>query len=571
MLKIDFPVKFQNFHQVHSSMWKMQSRSMFITVSDRYLLLYRQIFGIIILLELLFMTDTIIHVYYENWEPCFVPIFRSLEIPVTHYYVDLALFTGMFLSVLFVFDRVLHPVLNRFASVGLFLTYSYLRVIHFYNWNNHYYLNMILLFLFIFIPGYDGTRRSRPLWEYQIFQYFFGTVYLFAGVSKISSAWLGGLITETMTENHALILPNIILSWGGFLLDFFGGFLILVNTFWTVGRGISVFVHVNFFLFHLHNLLYMFKSIQFFPLHMLFSGLPFAYSIGESVLEQGSKSASSNNKPRVTVRFVLLWAVITVQALFATRRFFILVDYPWEIMKANDLAEFHSQIHHFSWRMKSRTCSSYVRAGGRWPHMMAIGISNQNADPEKVSYLWYTKMLYNKIYADPELAIQPLINRIRRSMPLADKNQVRVNLFWWAEINHGPFQLIVNPELNLVGAEHLPLLATPPTTHVEPQVKVRSDWASLISPVVVEIQGMDYNPAAFVSRAIPDAWIPNPLISSGNELSMPRLIACVEGAIVIRTNGTETVCESTSIRLPLDGKFFMRFTSDAMFLLAFEL
>ena len=28
---------------------------------------YRRVFGVIILLELVFMTDTIIHVYYEKW------------------------------------------------------------------------------------------------------------------------------------------------------------------------------------------------------------------------------------------------------------------------------------------------------------------------------------------------------------------------------------------------------------------------------------------------------------------------------------------------------------------------
>ena len=547
-------------------------RNLFREVPDAYLVAYRRVFGFIILLELLFMTDTIIHIYYENWEPCFIPILRSWEIPVTHYYVDLALYMGMFLSLCFVCDRVFPPMLNHFVNIGLFLVYTYLRVIHFYNWNNHYYLNMIMLFMFIFIPGHDESRKFRPLWEYHAFQYLFGTVYFFAGVSKYSSAWLDGRVADTMTENHQLVLPIIMLSWGGFLLDLLGGVVILANCFWRVRKDINIFVHANFFLFHLHNLLYMFKSIQFFPLHMLFSGLPFAYSIGSDP----SKEHVDNRSVRRarSIRFILLWTLITLQALLATRRFFILVDSPWEIRKANDIAEFHSQVHHFSWRMKSRTCTSMVRAGGRWPTMMVIGMSSLDAAPEDVRYLWYTKMFYNRILPDPELAIQPLVNRIRRNMPMADKSKVKVNLFWWAEVNHGPFQLIVNPELNFVGAEFLPLLAVPPATHVEARVEVAPEWTELMRPISLEIQEMGYNPAVFVSREMPGLWIPNPLISAGSEQLMPRLIVCAKGKILVRTNGGEntTPCEeNTPLRLPLDGSFFLQFESRAMFFLAFEL
>jgi hypothetical protein len=159
-------------------------------------------------------------------------------------------------------------------------------------------------------------------------------------------------------------------------------------------------------------------------------------------------------------------------------------------------------------------------------------------------------------------------------MPLADKSKVKVNLFWWAEVNHGPFQLIVNPELNFVGAEHLPLLAVPPATHVEARVEVAPEWTELMRPISLEIQEMGYNPAVFVSREMPGLWIPNPLISAGSEQLMPRLIVCAKGKILIRTNGGEktTPCdENTPLRLPLDGSFFLQFESQAMFFLAFEL
>ena len=132
---------------------------------------YRRLFGLIILLELLFMTNSIIHVIYENWEPCFVPIFRSWELPVTHFAVDSALYIGLVLSVLFVFDEVLPLFWNVCVRISLLVCYTYLRVIHYYNWNNHYYLNMLFLILFVLT---SSSSHSSPPWFCSVFQFLLG-------------------------------------------------------------------------------------------------------------------------------------------------------------------------------------------------------------------------------------------------------------------------------------------------------------------------------------------------------------------------------------------------------------
>ena len=537
--------------------------SLFDRVDGRPMDIYRRIFGVIILLELLFMTDTIIHVVYEKWEPCFVPIFRDLGIPVTHFYVDSAIYAGMFFAILFICDTALPSLLNTVVDIGLFLAYTYVRCVHFYNWNNHYYLNMIMLFLFVFIPGNTGTRVR---WQHTVIQFFFGSVYFFAGVSKISSAWLDGVIAETMTFNHDLILPNLILSWGGFLLDLLGGLLIMVNCVYPVPTKIAIFTHVSFMGFHLHNLMYMFKSIQFFPLHMLFTPLVF---ITRPMGKTDTKQANIGIR-RFTPGFVIVWTVVILQAIFATRRFFILVDSPLAIMKANDIAEFHSQVHHFSWRMKSRTCSSAVHVSGRWPVMMAVGISGTHTEPENVTYIPYTKVYYNKIYADAEFGIQPLVNRVRRQMPTADPAEVKVNLFWWGEVNHQPYQLIVNPELNFVGASHLPMIAAPPLSHVEAQVEPRPDFKTLIEQAARVAGLRELGIAPFVTRSIPGVWVPNPLISAADHDLMPKAIVCLYGDIAIRENGVERVCDRDFHVLPQEGQFHLQFKSESMFLLAFK-
>lgn len=561
-----------------------RNRDMTTPVSAWPMTYYRRWFGFIILLELLYMTDTIMHVIYEKWEPCYVPIFRDLDIPITHNLVDGAIFVGMFLSLLFVFDKIFtNAVLQTFLNVGLFLTYTYLRIIHFYNWNNHYYLNMLVLGLFCFIPG--GSRLRRPLWEYQLIQFFYGTVYFFAGVSKISSAWVEGVVAESMIDNHHLLIPNLMLSWGGLLLDLLGGLVIMANCVWNVDLRLSAVTHVMFTGFHGHNLAFLFKSIQFFPLHMLLTPLIFLtldplQVTDKSQSDESSSITDSDDTPtvsspskrlRIPRRSMIPWIAVVAQALLATRRFFLIVDQPWEIIKANDIAEFHSQVHHFSWRMKSRTCASGVHAGGLYPSLLTIGISKPSSPPEDVGYLHYMKVFFNKITADPEQGIQPLINKVRRMMPDASPEDVQVNLFWWSEINHQPYQLIVNPELNFVGATHLPLFSAPPKSHIEYQVIPRDDWRRLVgqtlnSPALSGLHGIP-----LVSRAIPEKWIPNPVISIERPAAMPKVIGCIYGDIVLRHKGLEFLCpEGGFVELPEDGQFHLKFNSESMIVLAFN-
>ena len=419
---------------------------------------------------------------------------------------------------------------------------------------------MLALFQFILPP--KKNQSHRPLWEFQIIQFFYGSVYFFAGVSKISSSWLDGTITESMIENNGLVIPNILLYWGGFLLDFLGGIGVMYNCFKKIHNKVNIFIHSQFTLFHLHNLIYLFKSIQFFPLHMHLTPLVF--------WTKGVKF--SNEESKFPKRLIIPIIIVLSQAILACRRFFILVDYPWQIMEANDIAEFHSQIHHFSWRMKSRTCATGLHAGGFYPMLMSIGIGPTNAEPEDVEYVKYIRVFYNKINPEAEAGIQPLINRVRRTMPKANPNEISVNLFWWAEINHHPYQLIVNPELNFVGATHIPFWEPPPKSHVENRVVPSRNWIDLARNITRDPRIEPLNVFPFISRSIPDKWVPNPTISSlGRSEMMPQYIACLYGLVVVRWDRTEHECgEGMIIDVRENPRFFLKFEADSMMLLAFK-
>jgi hypothetical protein len=202
--------------------------------------------------------------------------------------------------------------------------------------------------------------------------------------------------------------------------------------------------------------------------------------------------------------------------------------------------------------------------------MMVVGVGSFDKPPEEVHYMWFTKMFFNKVVGDPECGVQPLINRVRRQMLDADPEKVRVNLFWWGEVNHGPFQLLVNPALNFVGADHIALFGAPQTSHVESQIDPPEDWKDRIAMESVIAADMGLGLAPFVARA-DKTWIPNPLIAVPEKEVMPKLIICSVGNITMRIKGQDFPCEGESFTLPEDGQFFLRFESQSLFFLAFTL
>ena len=571
-----------------------------------FLIWYRRLFGVNILLELVFFSNTVIHVVYENWEPCFVPAFRSLGIPVTHYLVDLAIYCGMGFAIFFIFDNSLNSRLwNQIVSIGLFATYSFLRIINYYSWNNHYYVNMILLCMFLVIPGGGGGQygQHRPRWQFQVIHVFFGIVYFMAGVSKISTAWMDGSITETMIMNHHIILPNWMMYVGGFALDFFGGLVVIADAFCKgIPRSLTRINHLNLLFFHAHNLAYMFSSIQFFPLHMLFTMVlflpaelgmdkargrtrPLAEHIQVESRDMHQKkvakpiSGSSRRLPRGAL---FCWLIVVAQFLFSLRRFVMLPSHGlFNIMAINDAAEFHSQFHHFGWRMKSKTVAARLTVKGRAPIAASVGISSPQDlpdFPEKTRYMHPTKINYGGDIDDIECAIQPLVNRMEKLKSHLDSDtEIVVNFFLWQEINHGAFQLMVNPDLNFVTAHHIPFFQPPDWNYIERRVlDTHPDWITSWLTSIPEhaVAALRHNMTLipFVAHERRARWIPNPLISSDVEGLQPSWIVCVYGNMFIRLfDGATAECENgIAFGLPEDGKFHMKFNTDSLFVLAFD-
>jgi len=385
-------------------------------------------------------------------------------------------------------------------------------------------------------------------------------------------------------------------------LDFFGGLIVIADAlFRGIPRTITRINHLNLLFFHAHNLVYMFSSIQFFPLHMLFTlvlflpaelGLDRSRSgiatkpIHESleVIGQGEKI---ERKPtivilrRLPLAALFCWTIVTAQFLFSLRRFVFLPSHGFfNIMAINDAAEFHSQFHHFGWRMKSKTVAARLTVRGRAPIAASVGISNPEDlknSPENTRYMHPTKLNYGGDIDDIECAIQPLVNRMEKLKPLlGSRDEVVVNFFLWQEINHGAFQLIVNPDLNFMTAHHLPFFEPPDWNYIERRVldshpDWQRDWLLTIPEFALAALRHNMTLIPFVANQRESRWIPNPLIASDLDGLQPSWIVCVYGKTVVRLyDGAVTECENrTAFTLPEDGQFHMKFFSDSLFVLAF--
>ncbi len=172
-----------------------------------------------------------------------------------------------------------------------------------------------------------------------------------------------------------------------------------------------------------------------------------------------------------------------------------------------------------------------------------------------------------EVSGEPECIIQPLTRRLARS-PSGEPDPPAVRVFWWFEINHRPFQLLTNPELDYRNATNLPLLFAPPDSHIEPQMDPPTDWRGMVESLAPLFIQRDVSPVVFMSRRR-DMWIPNPLIGLTDTPELqPKILSCLAGKMLVRYQGLETECDE-SIELPTDGRFFLKFREDSLFVLGF--
>ncbi|QYJ69207.1 HTTM domain-containing protein [Flavobacterium litorale] len=154
----------------------------------------------------------------------------------------------------------------RLAIITFFLSFTYIELMDKTTYLNHYYFISIMSFMLIFLPAnvsfsVDAYLKKKsysyiPKWNIDAVKLLLGIVYVYAGLAKINSDWLGKAQPLKIWLPSKYDLPYIgenlmqqnwfhhAMSWSGMLYDLFIPFLLLYKKTRWVAFALVVFFHV---------------------------------------------------------------------------------------------------------------------------------------------------------------------------------------------------------------------------------------------------------------------------------------------------------------------------------------
>ncbi len=193
----------------------------------------------------------------------------------------------------------------RLSAAAVFGTWGYLWVVESTRtyWQSHYYLEVLLTFLMIWMPAarrwsvdawlHRGreTPETVPFWSILLLRGQLVIAYFYAGIAKLSTDWLLdamplrwflaqphvlGPYEKFLTASQFVAVKGMVesawfayfISYSGFVFDVTVGFLLLV-------RRTRIFALLLMVIFHTTNHFLIFDDIDWFPLVGILTALIF--------------------------------------------------------------------------------------------------------------------------------------------------------------------------------------------------------------------------------------------------------------------------------------------------------
>lgn len=260
----------------------------------------------------------------------------------------------------------------RIASIGLFLSFTYIELIDKSTYLNHYYFISLLCFLMIFLPAhvyfsvdaYRGKRISAqyiPQWNVDAIKLMIAILYFYAGLAKVNSDWLlhaQPLRIWLPARNDMPVIGSwfnkewvpYIFSWFGCIYDLSIPFLLWrVSTRWLAYIAVIVF----------HILTAILFPIGMFPHIMIVAGLIFfSPNFHKNIIRRlshwlkNSNDLTENTRQYIAPSFIIPVFVVffTFQLLFPFR--YLL--YPGELF-------WTEEGYRFSWRVMLMEKAGYAQ------------------------------------------------------------------------------------------------------------------------------------------------------------------------------------------------------------------
>lgn len=356
---------------------------------------------------------------------------------------------------------VMTGIMYRVSATVLFLTYTHVFLIDEVNYNNHYYLFVLLTFFMIFCradatwsiakwlrPQSGDQPRVRdevcPYWNVFILRAHLFIAYFYGGITKINGDWLRGEPMHKFLLNHASTptalemaeTPAVVLgfAYGGLLFDLLVPVVLLFSRtrLWVIPLILG-FNLTNHFLF----------TIGTFPWFMLGATLLFfppntprkvvAYFRRRSPDSQNNSEVDAPIETNTTVTSAHSWVAagllvyLIVQVLLPFRHHFCEGYTDWTKLGQK-----------FAWRMKSNSTDGVVRyllvdSDGRYEILNPLHLNRKQAvhigdEPRMIAT--YAKVL-------------------RTSLEAEGLRDFEIRCDAIASLNGRPYQYLIDPNVDI--------------------------------------------------------------------------------------------------------------------------
>ncbi len=170
---------------------------------------------------------------------------------------------------------LIRGIISSISLISYLVIYVYFILVEVSNYNNHYYLVALFLFIFIissFRNNYDNVNRSKFIQHLNpstVYLLIFQTilVYVYGGIAKLNSDWLSGNVMRSVFESGAIKSYGVSIdflvpfyTYSGLLIDLIIAPLLLFKPL----RKFSIFILIIF-----HTINFLTLNIGIFPILMI--------------------------------------------------------------------------------------------------------------------------------------------------------------------------------------------------------------------------------------------------------------------------------------------------------------
>lgn len=354
-------------------------------------------------------------------------------------------------------------ILNKFRKIALvtfLILFSYLFLLEKSYYNNHFYLMILLAFLFLFYkPQKSNDGKSYiPFWFLLLLQIQIVVVYFYGGIAKLSTDWLVHMqpMTELLKSSAKnAVLPSLndsslallLLTYGGLLFDLAIGFLLWKKETRKTAILLCLFFHgFNLLLFNFGPG----GDIGIFPMMMMGSCVLFvnpellrnkiaAFFPSQKGKPQKQKKDSQKNAVLLSVNHKTLTLIFFSFYLMLQ----LLLPFRHLIYKGN--TSWTGRGNRFAWRMKVHKKLSSVQ------YYFQLNREDQ-PKPADIGIIINT-MQQNALGEDPSMLLQ-MAHYLGEDLKKAGYPDAVITASAKVSLNGRPYQFIIDSTQNLLSLKH---------------------------------------------------------------------------------------------------------------------